>query len=121
MTVEHREREQRGRAAEASAASFLEAQGYTILARRLRTPAGEVDLVAYRAPVLAFVEVKARASIGRGLFALGQRQAVRIAAAAEQFLADHPAYADTFVRLDLIAVVPGRPPAHFPNAWQSDD
>ncbi len=82
MTAERRRREQRGRDAEALAAAFLRKAGYDILAERLRTPSGEIDLIAFRAPVLAFVEVKARTSIGRGLFALSPRQAARIAAAA---------------------------------------
>jgi|SRR6056297_721856 len=120
MSGERREREQRGRQAEDRAAAFLEAQGYTILAHRLRTPSGEVDLIAYQPPVLAFVEVKARASAGRSLFSLSERQAARIAAAAEFFLAEHPEHADSLVRLDLIAVSPGQPPRHFPNAWQAD-
>ncbi len=117
---ERRGRDQRGRDAEESAARFLEAAGYTILARRQRTPAGEIDLVAFRDPLLAFVEVKARASVGRGLFSLSERQAARIAGAAEYFLAENPAYADALVRLDLIVVTPGQPPRHFPNAWQSE-
>ena len=113
-------RESRGRQAEAQAAAFLRAEGYAILAERLRTPSGEVDLIAWQAPVLALVEVKARASVGRGLYALSPRQAARIAAAGEHFLAGHPEHADSLVRLDLIVIVPGQPPQHFPDAWQQD-
>ncbi|MCA8929201.1 MAG: YraN family protein [Alphaproteobacteria bacterium] len=120
MTAERQRRERLGRAAEAQAAGWLRAQGYTILAERLRTPSGEIDLIAFRPPVLALVEVKARASTGRGLYALSARQAARIAAAGEHFLADHPEHADSFVRLDLIVVTPGGPPQHFPDAWQQD-
>lgn len=120
MTEERRQREQRGRNAESQAAAFLEGHGYTILARRLRTPAGEVDLVAGRPPLLAFVEVKARASVGKGLYSLSERQAARIAAAAEYYLAEHPEHAQSLIRLDLVIIVPGQPPRHFPNAWQSD-
>jgi putative endonuclease len=117
---ERQRREQRGRQAEGQAAAFLETQGFEILARRLRTPSGEVDLVAFDGAVLVFAEVKARASAGRGLFALSPRQAARIAAAAEFFLADHPEHAESLVRLDLIVIAPGRPPAHFPDAWQAE-
>lgn len=118
--AERQRREQRGRDAEDRAAQYLESQGYMILARRHRTPAGEVDLIACDGEVLAFVEVKARASVGRGLFSLGERQAARIAAAAEYFTAENPAYADALLRLDLIIIVPGQVPVHFRNAWQSD-
>ena len=93
MTAERQRREQRGRDAEAKAAAFLRDQGFAILAERLRTPSGEIDLIAYNEPVLAMVEVKARASVGRGLFSLSARQASRIAAAGAYFLADHPEYA----------------------------
>lgn len=120
MTAERQRRERRGREAEAEVAAFLRAQGYTILAERLRTPSGEIDLIAWAPPVLALVEVKARASTGRGLYALSTRQAARIAAAGEYFLADHPEHADSYVRLDLVVVTPGQPPQHFPNAWQQD-
>ena len=77
MKEERQRRERKGREAEDKAAAFLEAGGYEILQWRLRTPAGEVDLIAYREPVLAFIEVKARASVGRGLFSLSERQAAR--------------------------------------------
>jgi putative endonuclease len=117
---ERRRREQLGRDAEEQAAAFLIAQGYDIIARRLRTPGGEVDLIAHQAPVLAFVEVKARASVGRGMPSLSERQAARIAAAAEFFLAENEGYEDTYMRLDLIVVTPGAAPHHFPNAWQVD-
>ena len=116
--AERQRREQRGRDAEERAAEYLESRGYTILARRLRTPGGEVDLVARKGDVLAFVEVKARTSIGRGLHSLGERQAARIAAASEYFLAERADLAGSMLRLDLIVVTPGQPPAHFPNAWQ---
>ena len=120
MKAERQRREQRGRDAEALAAAFLREAGYTILAERLRTPSGEIDLIAWQQPVLAFVEVKARASVGRGLFSLSARQAARIAAAGEYFLADHPEYSDAIVRLDLIVIAPGDSPHHFPDAWQQD-
>lgn len=120
MTAERQRRERRGREAEAQAAAYLRAQGYTILAERLRTPSGEIDLIAWQPPNLALVEVKARASVGRGLYALSARQAARIAAAGECFLAEHPEHAESLVRLDLMVVTPGQPPQHFTNAWQQD-
>src|SRR5437762_972825 len=59
-TQQRRAREQAGRRAEASAALWLQLKGYRILDRRARTPHGEIDLVALRGNILAFVEVKAR-------------------------------------------------------------
>ena len=120
MKEERQKREQKGRDAEDQVAAFLEAEGYAGVARRLRTPAGEIDLAAYREPMLAFVEVKARKSVGQGVYSLSERQAARIAGAAEFFLAEHLEYAEAFVRLDLVVVVPGMEPVHFPNAWQVD-
>ena len=49
-----------GISAESRAAAFLIAKGYRILARRFRTPVGEIDIVAGRRNTLVFVEVKAR-------------------------------------------------------------
>ena len=120
MTQERKRREQLGRDAEDRAAAYLEREGFALVGRRVRTPAGEVDLIAYREPLLAFVEVKARASAGRGLHSLSPRQATRIAGAAEWFLAENPGYADAIVRFDLIVVVPGGKPRHFTDAWQAE-
>ncbi len=94
MKAERQLREQRGRDAEDHVAAYLEAEGYTVLARRLHTPAGEIDLVAFQDSVLAFIEIKARKFIGRGLYSLSERQAARIAGAAEFFLAEHPEHAE---------------------------
>jgi len=54
---------QTGLSAESRAAAFLIAKGYRILARRFRTPYGEIDIVARRRNLLAFIEVKERASL----------------------------------------------------------
>lgn len=59
-TLERQRAERRGRRAEKIAAWFLRAKGYAVLARRYKTPVGEIDLVARRGRTLAFVEVKAR-------------------------------------------------------------
>src|SRR6202011_2158397 len=52
-----------GLSAESRAAAYLMAKGYRILAKRFRTPYGEIDIVARRRNLLAFIEVKARASL----------------------------------------------------------
>ena len=120
-TEERRRREQRGRAAEDKACQWLERAGYRIVARRLRTPAGEIDIVAERRPLLAFVEVKARSSAGKSLLSVSPQQAARIAAAATYFLADNAGYADAVIRFDVIAITPGAVPQHFPDAWRPEE
>ncbi len=92
----------RGLAAEDRAAAVLEAQGFRILARRLRTSAGELDLVARRDDLLVFCEVKLRRSLAEAAESLQLRQRRRIIAAAELFLADHPELAPLAMRFDAI-------------------
>ena len=94
----------RGLAAEQTACAALERDGWTVLARRLRTSAGEIDVVAERDGLLAIVEVKARASLAEAAASLGPRQRHRLAAAAEQLLAEHPGWGCAGVRFDVILV-----------------
>ena len=96
--------EARGRAAEARAAAALEREGWTILARRLRTEAGELDLIAECDGLLAFVEVKARPRLAEAAAALTPRQRARLIAAAEAWLAAHPGHGAAGVRFDVMLV-----------------
>jgi len=91
-------------AAEAVAAAALERDGWTVLGRRLRTPAGEVDLVAERDGLVAFAEVKRRRTLAGAAVALGARQQARLMAAAEILLAAHPHWGRAGVRFDLLLV-----------------
>jgi putative endonuclease len=93
-----------GLAAEALAARALEADGWTVLARRLRTAAGEIDMVAERDGLVAIIEVKRRASLAEAAFALGPRQRARLVAAAEILLAGHPGWGAAGVRFDVLLV-----------------
>ena len=111
-------REAWGRCAEGLAAWSLRLRGYRIVARRFRTPLGEIDLVARRGRLLAFVEVKARTDLEQALLALSPRQRQRTARAAELFLLRHPAYAGHTLRFDLVAVRPWRLPRHLVDAWR---
>lgn len=111
-------RYRRGRISEWIAAAALLAKGYRILARRWRTPFGEVDLVAVRGRRLAFVEVKRRATRLVAEAAVTARQARRIARAAEFWVSRNPAHRDFEQGLDLIFVLPGRLPLHLPDALQ---
>jgi putative endonuclease len=79
-----------GLSAESRAAAYLIAKGYRILARRFKTPVGEIDIVARRRGVLVFVEVKARERLADAAESIGRRQQQRIIAAAEFWLAGHP-------------------------------
>jgi putative endonuclease len=95
---------QRGVDAEAAACRALAADGWTVLGQRMRTEAGEIDIVAATAEVLAIVEVKARPTLADAALALGLRQQARLMAAAEIVLAEHPEWARAGMRFDLVVV-----------------
>ena len=92
-----------------------------MLARRYRTPVGEIDLIARRGRRLVMVEVKARPTEALARQAVPERQRRRIAMAARRFLAANPRYRDHAVRFDVMAVVPGRLPIVIPDAWRDED
>lgn len=93
-----------GVSAEAAAAGALEAEGWIVQARRLRTAAGEIDLVAERDGLLAIIEVKARPTLAGAAWSLGARQRGRLLAAAEIALAEHPEWGRAGVRFDVMLV-----------------
>jgi putative endonuclease len=93
-----------GIAAEAAAAAALEADGWTILARRLRTPEGEIDLVAECRGLLAFVEVKSRPRLSDAAYALSPRQRARLLRAGAVALAENPGWGREGVRFDVLLV-----------------
>lgn len=113
---ERQARLRRGASAELIAALLLMAKGYRIVARRHRTPFGEVDLIAARGRRLAFVEVKRRATVIEAQAALTPHQMARIGRAADHWLDHNPAYRDAEIGLDAILVVPRRWPVHLANA-----
>ena len=110
--------EKRGRKGEWTAALFLQLKGYRILDRRVRTPLGVVDLIARRGGVVAFVEVKYRASLRGALDAVSPGAWQRIDRASEFWMARHPALSDLGWRYDLIAIAPWRLPRHVRDAWR---
>jgi putative endonuclease len=112
---------QDGRLSEFTAAFWLMATGWRILAFRLKTPQGEIDILARRGAVLAVVEVKRRRTIEAALEAVTHRQRQRLRAAAENLAAKRPDLAALAVRLDLIALAPGRLPRHIADAWAGLD
>jgi putative endonuclease len=110
---------QLGLSAESRAAMLLIAKAYRILARRWKTPFGEVDIVARRRRDLVFVEVKARATLDDAAEAVTERSKRRIVGAAEAWLADHPEDAKYFIRFDVILIAPGKLPRHIVNAFDA--
>jgi putative endonuclease len=108
-----------GISAESRAAAFLIAKGFRILARRWRSPLGEIDIVARRRKLLVFAEVKARATLDEAAEAVNERQRRRIAAAAEIWLAANPDNMIRDVRFDAILVAPGKIPRHIPAAFEA--
>ena len=108
----------RGRAAERIAGLMLTLKGYRILARRYRTPVGEIDIIARRGNTIAFVEVKHRPTPEEAEEALTPRQAGRILRAAEHWLARHERLADCELSLDVVLVAGWRRPRHIANVYQ---
>ncbi len=90
--------------AEDLACTALRQSGWTILARRLRTEVGEIDVVADLAGLLAIIEVKQRPTLADAAYAVSKRQQVRLMAAAEAVLAAHPDWGTAGVRFDVILV-----------------
>ena len=115
-TDERIERYRRGRLSEWVAAAGLLAKGYRILGRRVRTPYGEIDLIAVRGRRLAFVEVKRRATRLEGEAAVTPQQATRIARAAEFWASRNTRYREHEQGLDVVFVTPNRLPVHVPDA-----
>jgi len=109
----------RGRRAEALATWRLRLAGWRIVARNLKLPQGEIDIVARRGEVVAFVEVKTRAALATAVEAVSARQRRRIRNAAAGFLARRPDLAGLVLRFDAVVVV-GLWPRHLPDAWPDD-
>jgi putative endonuclease len=114
--VKRQAAEKRGRQAERIAAWWLRLKGWQIVGRRMRTPLGEVDLVARRGSMIAFVEVKARATAAELDLAIDERRLARVAAAAE-ILWHELAKPGDDMRIDVMLLAPGRAPRHLTNVW----
>ena len=108
-----------GISAESRAAALLIAKGFRILARRFRSPVGEIDIVARRRHLLVFVEVKARDKLDDAARSVTERQRSRIIAAAEAWLAANPDPGIQDIRFDAMLVAPGRVPRHVQGAFDA--
>jgi len=122
MSVEARAGRRRayrkGHRGEWLAALALMLKGYRIVARRFRTPLGEIDLIARRGDLVAIVEVKVRPSLVAAMEAVGPAAQRRIEGAADLWLSRRSDFSRLSVRFDLVAVLPRRWPVHVPNLFQ---
>ena len=108
-----------GISAESRAAVFLIAKGFRILARRWRSPVGEIDIIARRRALLIFVEVKARDQLDDAAWSVTDRQRLRIVAAAEAWLARYADDRIRDIRFDAVLIAPRRLPRHIPSAFDT--
>ena len=109
--------EKNGREGETRAALWLRAKGWSILASRVKTPRGEIDLVAKRAGLVAFVEVKWRRNKADLDLAIDERRLARVAAAVECVAHDYATQGEDIL-IDVILLAPGALPRHIANDWQ---
>lgn len=109
--------ERRGRWSEWTAALFLMVKGYRILAMRYRVRAGEVDIIARRGEIVAFVEVKARRDLMAAVDAVTFASQDRIRAAGDHWLARQPDAARLSLRYDIVAITPWKLPRHYQGAF----
>ena len=107
----------RGHVAEYLAAAFLLFKGYRIVAIRHRTKLGEIDIVARKGDLAIFVEVKSRRGAQEAIDAVSFSSQKRIRAASDLWLARQPDFARLSQRYDIVAMLPGRWPQHFPDAF----
>ena len=113
---------QTGKLAEEIAANLLRLKGWRILEKRWQpgrgSGGGEIDLIAARGGLLAFVEVKHRDDLATAAESVTARQRQRIARAAEIYLGHFPQYGEKGVRFDVILLAPGKVPKHIKDAWR---
>ena len=108
--------DRKGREAEAQAAQWLMQQGFEVLAQRVKTKLGEIDLIARKKGLVAFVEVKWRKRSVDLDTAIDERRLARVAAAVEM-VAHEYIEADDDIRIDVLLLAPGSRPRHIENAW----
>ncbi|SCB38029.1 YraN family protein [Rhizobium hainanense] len=117
QTLKRQKAWRRGHVAEYLAAAFLMLKGYRIVAIRHRTKLGEIDIVARKGDLAVFVEVKSRRGAQEAIDAVSVSSQRRIRAASDLWLARQPDFARLSQRYDIVAMLPGRWPQHFPDAF----
>ncbi len=108
--------DRKGREGEAQAAQWLMQQGWQVVAERVKTKLGEIDLIARRPGMVAFIEVKWRKRQADLDTAIDERRLARVAAAVG-VVAHEYAAAGEDIRIDVILLAPGSRPRHIENAW----
>lgn len=115
-----RARHRGGLRAETIAALWLQCKFYSILARRYRLRGGEIDIIARRGRTIAFVEVKARASLEEAMISITEEKRRRVSRAASRWLSANPWAAGHVLRADAVFIAPGRLPLHVEAAMELD-
>lgn len=113
---DRRAAERRGRRGELLVTWWLRLTGWRILAIRLRTPAGEIDILARRGRTLLAVEVKTRATGAELDLAIDRARLARVARAVEFAAPRHGRPGDD-IRVDVVLLAPGAAPRRIRNAW----
>jgi putative endonuclease len=109
-----------GHRAETLALWFLRLKGYRLLARRFKSPAGEIDLIMRRGQTTVFIEVKARRTVDEAVLAVTDYQSYRIAEAAAFYTARDNRAAIGFQRFDIVSVPSYLWPTHIKNAYEGN-
>lgn len=121
MTTDKRQAAyRRGLDAEDTAVSLYEEAGYTLIGERIRTPAGEIDLIVSRGDLVVFIEVKQRRSLNAAAEAISPRQQRRITDAAAIWLSRNPSFASHAMRFDAVLITPGGRTRQITDAYQAD-
>jgi putative endonuclease len=103
--------------AETIAALFFRLKGYRIVARRYKTPVGEIDLVALKGKRLAFIEVKRRKTREEAAWTLPAKQRRRIVRAAQYWLSSNPDFSGHDIAFDVVLTAPFAVPRHIRDAF----
>ena len=105
-----------GRTGEDAAVELLRSAGYRIVARNVRLPGGEVDVICRDGATVVFVEVKARTTrrFGSAIGAVDARKRARLRAAASDYVQFHAPGAP--VRFDVVTAQNGVM-RHYRNAF----
>ena len=121
LKLQRQQRERRGRDAEQAAALWLRLKGYRVLDRRVKTPVGEIDLIALKGKTIVFVEVKARQDMDEALESVTPELRRRVERAANLWVSRKPKLQQQLWRFDIVLLAPGGLPRHMRSAWRAGE